>query len=395
MELSYFNRNVSYKTLKVGTLDLTINNVTLEAIPLLEIFVSATESGYGSSSILNYFNKFFIDLDEESLYEYLEKAIKLIHRLEIDLDDILLYFLYLLQIPKNILVHIYLHLVDPFTYYYYTDEDSELNTHETIEDLWFYLKGDPINIEESIEYYILLIEYTYWIYEGDVLIEVKENLEEAAEIYAENGRYDLFLINYININNDRLYRSDYDDLSRYISVNRSDLNKHLPNFILHNYYIICGDVFIVHYPLLNELPTKMKDELINNKNNIYDTHLDKSRSDDMKQFLEKAYNHFVRSKRYEPNSMEITFLLIDLKLIYKYIIPMHRFGRMLYIKLSNFIKEDNVLKLRDYINNYEITYMDEKYTNKLWNIIELFRKHKYNNEARYLYELSVSRGSMD
>ncbi len=43
MSLSYFNRDVYYKTLKVGNLDLIVNNITLEAIPLLNVFISSSK----------------------------------------------------------------------------------------------------------------------------------------------------------------------------------------------------------------------------------------------------------------------------------------------------------------------------------------------------------------
>ncbi len=406
MALSYFNRNVSYETLKVGTLDLLINNVTLEAIPLLEIFVSASKKKFKSSSILNYFNDHFVNMTEDNLYEYLEKAIKLVHRIDVELDNSFLYFLYLLQIPREILSHIKKLLIRPFNKYMTSSFSPRTNIHKTIKLLWDSLKRESINksleslnIEESIQYYILLIEETYY-YGDDDAIElsiqniVNETLEEAAEIYSENGRYDLFFINYTN----GVHPDTRGILKEYLGIVNS--NDRLPNFILHNYIIICGDIFIVHDPLLDILPETIKDELLNN-NSTYDSHLGIERSNDMKLLLRNVYCNFIHeSIGIDSCSIiyqrELILLLIDLRLIYKYVRLNQPYGlenTSSGIELNDFIEETNITKLLYYINNYVInnkSLLD--YTDELWVKIKLLRKrgyYNYNKEAIKLYKIMV------
>ncbi len=367
LPLSYFNRNVYYETLKVGNLDLIINNVTLEAIPVLRDFISASNKKFKTISILIYFKGFFDDLDEDNLYEYLEKAIKLIHRIDVELDDTLFYFLYLLQIPRKVLNTIYGILIKSYEIYISNPGYPEINLKETIESLWFNLK-EEIYIEESIEYYILLIEYTYYAEDYDDVLEI---LEEAAEIYLENGRYDLYFVNYTNTGEGvGLFR-------KYLGVLNSDGS--LSSFTLNNYIIECGDIFYIHDPLLDYLPDKMRDKLLADKNSTYRCNLDKSRANVMKDFLKIIYHNSHSTKHMRRiYKDEIILLLIDLKLIYRFVKTMNVYTDLLSISVKDFLIETNVIKLKDYVDDYNlINKENEDFTDGLWIKIKLLRKNNY------------------
>ncbi len=379
MTLSYFNINVYYETLKVGNLDLIINNVTLEAIPLLNVFISSSK--YMKSSILNYFKEYFDDINEDNLYKYLEKAIKLIHGINVNLDNSFLYFIYLLQVPRYVLSHIKSRIRDRFDGYnplhLYPDE---INIEENIKSLWSNLKERSINIEESIKYYMLLIESTF---DGEYYDRVLETLEEAAEIYLENKRYDLYFINYTNVG------INYGDtLNKYLGI--IEPNDPLPKFILHNYIIICGDIFIVHDPMLDLLPTKIRDKLLTDKNSTYKCNLDKDRSNDMKMFLELIYKISIGFDR-NIFKREIILLLIDLQLICRFVKTMDVYINSLSISVKDFLEEDKYTKLRGYINKYyrlenkeDIDYIDD-----IWIIIKEFRKYDHIESIK-LYQMLIN-----
>ncbi len=59
----------------------------------------------------------YLHLNEDSLYEYLERAIKVIHKVYVKLDNTFLYFLHLLQIPREILSHIHTYIINVYDKY--------------------------------------------------------------------------------------------------------------------------------------------------------------------------------------------------------------------------------------------------------------------------------------
>lgn len=397
MALSYFNKIVNYDTLDVGNLELVVNNITMESMSLVYAFVSSSK--YMESSILTYFNEVFDDLDEANLYKYLEKAIRIIHRIEYTRDNTFLYFLYSLQIPRKVLSFMAIYMIAPYTKYFNnpTDgEENELDTDKTTELLWYYLRGEIVNIEESIQYYAMLIQYTYY---GDLDIDlIEEVLEEAAEIYADNRRYDLFFINYTNIYTE----GGGSNLREYLGLPSNTYGKNIPmpRFILHNYSIICGDEFTVHDPLLDYLPANMRSILINDKNNTYDTHLDKSRSNDMKGFLELVYDKSIGGNHviYKIPKRELIILLIDLTLIYDFNSTPRMFAQFKrlgihprrQISLKDFMKMNNISMLRNYVNNFDLERKEDiDFIDNLWHKINLFRKSNYLKEAVELYQIMV------
>ncbi len=312
MTLSYFNRNVYYETLKVGNLNFQISNLVLDMVPLLKDFVSASKKGFKSSSILDYFKDFFYNLSEDNLYEYLEQVVKMLHSVRVKFDEVFLYFVYLLEIPRNI--------IDPETMLSMWNDiggyPSEKWTYkidaETRMMSVVYALRKPIDIKRLEIVYIDLIrsmnmwdDDDYELRTGDAV----ETVEEASEVFLENKNYYLYFMNNLSLLS--LHWHSVKSLKDYIDV--VEPSDSLPIFTLHNYTIICGDVFIIHDPLLNLLPIKLRDALMDDTNNsIYNTQLGKDRADDMREFLSALYkSHVYNTASFYSENVEL--LLDDLK----------------------------------------------------------------------------------
>ncbi len=402
MALSYFNRIVYYETLKVGTKEFLISNIVLEAIPLLSTFASASKKEFKSSSLINYFDGFFENLDEDSLYEYLERVVKIIHKVGQEdpsslfwyIDNTFMYFMCLLHIPREVLIHIRDPLFDILNKLYpFSNQIDELSIDKIIKLLQFYLEEESTNIEESIKYYYHLIGIISdgYLEDEDIKLydKVLKSLDEAAEIYLENGRCNLYFINYTMLGD------WWGDITKYLGI--VEINDPLPLYILHNYKIMCGDIFTIHNPMLEYLPEEMREELTNDKNSTYDCHLDKDRSNDMKFFLEEIYKHSIDNSGWSTRKESI-LLLIDLKLTYKYIRYVTPISTNRAMLVRKFVKETDLRKLRTYVYyhlGFEIDFTDDQilytgeFTEGLWNIIKLFRKRKYNKEAIRLYKIMM------